>query len=129
MGIDNKRFMSIVPANLKCSICLDVLLMPVTNKSCKHVFCERCITVWIHQNQVGENGNLGTCPLDKKCIDEFELKPANKVQKEIRQLEVKCWNSSRGCNQVMKLDNESEHMRVCIHKPMKMNPKAKRVER
>ncbi|CAG2117580.1 unnamed protein product, partial [Medioppia subpectinata] len=51
-----------------CSICQDIFNTPVTT-SCRHTFCEDCITEWLESNT--------TCPNDRKRLSPRKLSPAS----------------------------------------------------
>ena len=87
---------------LLCPICQEILHEPVQT-SCGHLFCERCL----------KRVQLKNCP---SCRAEFEEEPRRDRfnEREIRNLIVKCQNSSRGCEWEGELGNVESHQNsVC----------------
>ena len=85
-----------------CPICQEILHEPVQT-SCGHLFCGRCLKKVRSKN----------CP---SCRAEFEEEPRRDKfnEREIRNLTVKCQNSSRGCVWVGELGNVESHQNdVC----------------
>ena len=87
---------------LLCSICQEILCEPVQT-SCGHLFCGKCLRRVRSEN----------CP---SCRAEFEEEPRRDKfnEREIRNLIVKCQNSSRGCEWEGELGNVESHQNgVC----------------
>ena len=85
-----------------CSICQEILYEPVQT-SCGHLFCGRCL----------KRAQSKNCP---SCRVEFEEEPRRDKfnEREIRNLIVKCQNSSRGCEWEGELGNVESHQNgVC----------------
>ena len=85
-----------------CSICQEILYEPVQT-SCGHLFCKKCLKRVRSKN----------CP---SCRAEFEEEPRRDKfnEREIRNLIVKCQNSSRGCEWEGELGNVESHQNgVC----------------
>ena len=85
-----------------CPICQEILYEPVQT-SCGHLFCGRCLKKVRSKN----------CP---SCRVEFEEEPRRDKfnEREIRNLKVKCQNSSRGCEWEGELGNVESHQNgVC----------------
>lgn len=45
-------------ADLKCSICQNIYINPISCQNCLNHFCSSCIRTWLHNNP-------GSCPLCK----------------------------------------------------------------
>ena len=85
-----------------CPICQEILCEPVQT-SCGHLFCKKCLKGVQSKN----------CP---SCRAEFEEEPRRDKfnEREIRNLIVKCQNSSRGCEWEGELGNVESHQNgVC----------------
>ena len=85
-----------------CPICQEILYEPVQT-SCGHLFCKKCLKGVQSKN----------CP---SCRAEFEEDPRRDKfhEREIRNLIVKCQNSSRGCEWEGELGNVESHQNdVC----------------
>ena len=85
-----------------CPICQEILYKPVQT-SCGHLFCGRCL----------KRVRLINCP---SCRAEFVREPIEDKfnEREIRNLIVKCQNSSRGCEWEGELGNVESHQNdVC----------------
>ena len=85
-----------------CPICQEIVCEPVQT-SCGHLFCGKCL------KRVGSKN----CP---SCRAEFEEEPRRDRfnEREIRNLIVKCQNSSRGCEWEGELGNVESHQNgVC----------------
>ena len=85
-----------------CPICQEILYEPVQT-SCGHLFCGRCLKGVRSKN----------CP---SCRAEFVREPIEDKfnEREIRNLIVKCQNSSRGCEWEGELGNVESHQNgVC----------------
>ena len=100
---------------LKCPICLE-LVNDAKQTSCGHIFCAGCIKV------------LNQCPV---CRVECQLFADNRTMRQIRNLQVKCLNSKRGCKWQGDLGECDDHMtRKCsfgvIPCPMKCGVRGQR---
>ena len=85
-----------------CPICQEILYEPVQT-SCGHLFCKKCLKGVQSKN----------CP---SCRAEFEEEPRRDKfhEREIRNLIVKCQNSSKGCEWEGELGNVESHQNgVC----------------
>ena len=85
-----------------CPICEEILYEPVQT-SCGHLFCGKCL----------EKVRSKNCP---SCRAEFVREPLEDKfnEREIRNLIVKCQNSSRGCEWEGELGNVESHQNgVC----------------
>ena len=85
-----------------CPICQEILYEPVQT-SCGHLFCGKCL----------KRVQSKKCP---SCRAEFEEEPRRDKfnEREIKNLIVKCQNSSRGCEWEGELGNVESHQNgVC----------------
>jgi len=81
----SKRFANPVAEELKCGICMDVMVTPVTVCGENHVFCETCITEW---------KSHGSCPQCRRPLREFT--PLRLAQNLIHKSHVYCDHHSSG---------------------------------
>ena len=79
---------------LKCPICLE-LVNDAKQTSCGHVFCARCIKI------------LNQCPV---CRVKCQIFADNRTMRQVRNLQVKCLNSKRGCKWQGDLGECDDHM-------------------
>ena len=101
---DNKEysFVNKDVSKFVCAICQQILYEPVQT-SCGHLFCGRCLKRVRSKN----------CP---SCRAKFVREPLEDKfnEREIRNLIVKCQNSSRGCEWEGELGNVESHQNgVC----------------
>ncbi|KAG8516841.1 E3 ubiquitin-protein ligase PDZRN3 [Galemys pyrenaicus] len=109
MGFELDRFEGDVDPDLKCSLCHKVLEDPLTTP-CGHVFCAGCVLPWVVQE--------GCCPA--RCRGRLSAKELNHVlplKRLILKLDIKCAHAARGCGQVVKLQQLSEHLERCDFAP------------
>lgn len=110
-NIRNVKYKSPID-HLCCPICQQPFIHPLTT-ICGHTFCKECIIEFLKvQNQrrrrdedeevVGEDGLIGSCPLDRTPLDSSkvnELFPTPLIISNlVDELEVFCLNMERGCD-------------------------------
>ena len=99
---------------LKCPICLE-LVNDAKQTSCGHIFCAGCIKV------------LNQCPV---CRVKCQIFDDNRTMRQVRHLQVKCWNSEHGCKWQGDLGECDDHMTKCLAKvklcPMKCGVRGQR---
>lgn len=109
MGFELDRFDGDVDPDLKCALCHKVLEDPLTTP-CGHVFCAGCVLPWVVQE--------GSCPA--RCRGRLSAKELNHVlplKRLILKLDIKCAHATRGCSQVVKLQQLPEHLERCDFAP------------
>ena len=84
-----------------CPICQEILFEPVQT-SCGHLFCSECL----------RKNNSETCPFCRNKIEE-EPRRDRFNEREIKNLLVKCQNSSKGCTWEGELGLAEHHLQEC----------------
>ena len=111
-GYEDNRFENTVSQSFHCPICLNVLKEPVMCRRNQHYFCTSCITRHL--------GNSSTCPT---CMEELTvetLTQASRIATDyLSELRICCDYSSRGCREVMLLNNLQRHVAICGFSPVK----------
>ena len=105
-----------LPCPAGCPICLE-LVNDAKQTSCGHIFCAGCIKV------------LNQCPV---CRVKCQIFDDNRTMRQVRHLQVKCWNSEHGCKWQGDLGECDDHMTKCLAKvklcPMKCGVRGQRRE-
>ncbi|XP_037130424.1 RING finger protein 151 isoform X2 [Syngnathus acus] len=105
MGYDLERFVGYVNEGLLCCVCRDVLRRPL-QAPCEHAFCSACISSWLLHHH--------TCPEDRQPLDVGSLKPLYRyMRNDLNRLQIRCVNSSQGCEAVCSLENLHTHEEEC----------------
>lgn len=68
--------------DLKCPICLEPFRIPVCDARCRHIFCDRCLDLWLHQKR--------TCPVCRQYFTEFGPLTDETLLKRLGELTVRC---------------------------------------
>ena len=103
MGFELDRFLEKerIPSELICSICTDILEDPVQTP-CEHNYCSDCINRWLKGQLRGQR----TCPEDRKPLASDELRPANRLTRQLlSSLIVRCKHYSDGCCLMSKFED------------------------
>ena len=111
-GYEDNRFENTVSQSFHCPICLNVLKEPVMCRRNQHYFCTSCITRHL--------GNSSTCPT---CMEELTVETLIRAPRiatdYLSELRICCDYSSRGCREVMLLNNLQRHVAICGFSPVK----------
>ena len=111
-GYEDNRFENTVSQTFHCPICLNVLKEPVMCRRNQHYFCTSCITRHL--------GNSSTCPT---CMEELTVETLTQASRIVTdylsELRICCDYSSRGCREVMLLNNLQRHVAICGFSPVK----------
>lgn len=106
MGYDVERFVGYVNEGLLCCVCRDVLERPL-QAPCEHAYCSSCISSWLLHHH--------TCPEDRLPLDISTLKPLYRyMRNDLSRLQIRCVNSSQGCDTVCSLDTLHTHEDECV---------------
>ena len=110
-GFEENRFENTVSPSFHCPICLNVLKEPVMCRRNQHYFCTSCI--------IRHLGNSPTCPT---CMEELTAETLTQapriVTDYLSELNICCDYSSRGCREVMLLNNLQRHVDICGFSPV-----------
>lgn len=98
-----------IPAELWCSICLQVLRDPNLTSCCGHRFCRECI------NQVNLTGM--PCPLCQSR--DFRVMLDKLFVRKVNSLRVRCPNMKEGCGWCAELGQVDTHLRGCRYAAVK----------
>ncbi|XP_028404579.1 uncharacterized protein LOC114527147 [Dendronephthya gigantea] len=108
-GYPQERFRDPVDKNFFCPICTDVLRDPVQCHN-QHYFCKACIRQHLK--------NARTCPICvEQLTEESLIVPPRIVSDYLNSLIINCDHTERGCQNVMELENLSNHTLVCNFRP------------
>ncbi|XP_014661582.1 PREDICTED: uncharacterized protein LOC106804771 [Priapulus caudatus] len=92
---------------LICGICCCVFENP-TETPCRHVFCKKCISVWLRDQN--------TCPHCRGLVFRCEIKPVVPIiQNMICKLLIKCDNFEKGCKELLRIEVHEAHMKTCLY--------------
>ncbi|XP_037033167.1 TNF receptor-associated factor 5-like [Bradysia coprophila] len=109
MGYEVTRFIHKVDDEFRCAICLDIFQDPVQTE-CEHAFCRECITKSLAINNC--------CPVDRRRIRSNELNAPPRIWLNfLNKLEMKCDFRSKGCKDIVKLENFQQHLNNCQYDP------------
>ncbi|WAR27052.1 RN180-like protein [Mya arenaria] len=87
-----------IPADLTCSVCLDLYYRPCVCLPCRHTFCEHCLRDVCKQKPVYTPCPLcrvliDTCTINNACVERIKQEYANSYEE--RQREVKKMRKSK----------------------------------
>ena len=109
-GYDEKRFVITISRNFLCLICFNVLKNPVLCPKNQHCFCRGCITKHLE--------NSRRCPT---CADELTeetlTEPPRMVKDYLNELNIRCVNHDRGCEEIVQLQHLDQHEDSCGFTP------------
>ena len=92
---------------LNCGICGQVLKDPRATQ-CGHVFCNHCLTTWIH--------NYGICPNRCGEVEVENTRRALHIEKRISGLFIVCSNLHLGCAVQVQLIDKERHEKSCPYR-------------
>ena len=106
-NIDRERIVDgqQVPDEYFCPICQYLLWKPRSCSSCQHLFCQKCIKMWIDNSNSEKK-----CPFRCQAFEERRCPPY--VQSLLSRLTIHCRNASFGCTEVVSYDLLEHHERV-----------------
>ncbi|CAF1327741.1 unnamed protein product [Rotaria sordida] len=110
-GIDRDRIVDehLVPDEYFCPICQYLLWKPRSCSSCQHLFCEKCIQIWI-----GNVNSANRCPFRCEPFEDRRCPPY--VQSMLNRINIHCRNSSFGCDKVLSYNLLEQHENTeCEH--------------
>lgn len=110
MGFDIDRFVNNIDEELRCQVCLGVLQDPLQAIECEHSFCRFCITEWLK--------NSTTCPVDRNQLKVNQLQQIPRIVRNlINHLQIHCEFRSKGCEQIVMLEELDTHKLKCNYNP------------
>ncbi|CAG2175309.1 unnamed protein product, partial [Oppiella nova] len=108
-GFSSERFVNLSEwerNELLCSICQDVVNSPLVAQCCLQTFCRDCIHEWLNVRN--------SCPYDRSTLNTTQLaKPPRILLNILAKLEIRCDFASNGCQEVLKLEELSQHSSKC----------------
>ena len=111
-GYDETRFITCVEEDLHCGICTDILREPKQCQRNEHHFCTSCINRHLETSK--------KCPL---CLEELSVhtakRPSRLLLNRLSPLQIHCDNYTRGCPEIIKLENLATHVSNCGFEPVK----------
>lgn len=111
-GYDETRFLTCVEEDLHCGICTDILREPKQCQRNEHHFCTSCINRHLETSK--------KCPL---CLEELSVhtakRPSRLLLNRLSPLQIHCDNYTRGCPEIIKLENLATHVSNCGFEPVK----------
>jgi len=102
------QFLNPLDSRYECPICLLCQRDPVQTV-CGHRFCKSCIATWLTEGK--------TCPDDNTQLNENDIFPDAIASREISQLDIKCTNYDKGCQETLTIAKLEEHLRNCQFQP------------
>lgn len=106
IGYDRERFVSEIPNDLICSICLGVMNNPVETV-CSHVFCRKCLKQALQRRL--------RCPVDRRPLTMSHVRPLPRIVHNILgALMLRCRFPQ--CDEVVTLEEINKHEAVCDRK-------------
>jgi len=90
---------------LSCSICLNILVKPVSCGVCQANFCECCINRWLDEKLI-----IKSCP--NRCIF-VKAKSPPIVFDLLSELKFTCAHKAKGCEEILGYDQLEKHELSC----------------
>ena len=110
-GYDQERFVTTISKNFICLICFNVLKDPVLCPRNQHCFCRGCITKHLE--------NSRRCPTCADELTEESLTEPNRIVKDyLNELNIRCVNHDRGCEEIVQLQHLDQHEDSCGFTPV-----------
>jgi hypothetical protein len=112
VSLVTKEYMDLAE-ELKCPICLNLVLKPKECKSCSTVFCGNCIDEWCKKksNNLFSSRSSPACPM--KCAVYVESPINKRFLNIINKIKVMCPNTTLGCNEILPYEETMKHVRSC----------------
>ena len=108
-GYDDNRFEIVVSQRFHCSICLLVLKDPVMCKN-QHYYCSQCIRKYLEKSL--------SCPTCLQPLAVDTLLEAPRIVKDyISELNIHCDFDSRGCLEMVQVEDLERHVASCGFSP------------
>lgn len=104
-GYNRRLFVDVIPDDLICALCQDVVRKPLQTKCCGQVYCKVCV------NRLPRvmRGMLG-CP---HCREKLEVFIDKRAENFVNNMKIICVNSKRGCTWMGQLTNLKNHLDNC----------------
>ena len=93
-----------------CGICHEIFVNPVFTQCCQQSFCSECINKWLERKNI--------CPYDRQPLTRNGLsQPPRAFMNLFKNLKIKCNFHSKGCQQLMKINDLENHLLNCDFRP------------
>ncbi|CAB3990539.1 RING finger 151-like isoform X2 [Paramuricea clavata] len=110
LGYEDNRFEIVVSQRFHCPICFLVLKDPVMCKN-EHYYCSSCMKKHLE--------NSSFCPTCLEHLSVDTLRPAPRIVNDyISELNIHCDFYSRGCPEIVQVENLKRHVASCGFSPM-----------
>ena len=110
-GYADERFSHTVSTHFHCGICYNVLKEPVTCQTNEHYFCRACLIEHLK--------NSSTCPTCQQGLSPATITEAPQILRNcLDELNIRCDNSDRGCQEILQLAHLQNHVDVCGFSPV-----------
>ncbi len=104
--MDPSLFIDEVPSYFLCSVCLNVVELPVEHTLCDNNFCSNCLSMLISRRSC--------CPLCRGCLKQSNIRPLHRILKvQYDSLKMKCMHANDGCNASFPLSEKERHENEC----------------
>jgi hypothetical protein len=94
-----------VPKEYFCPICEYLLWNPRSCSSCQHLFCQKCIQMWIEYENNGRK-----CPF--RCEPFEDRRCSSSIECLLSRLNIHCRNCEFGCSEIVCYDQLEYHENV-----------------
>ncbi|CAB4000001.1 RING finger 151-like [Paramuricea clavata] len=110
VGYEDNRFEIVVSQRFHCPICLLVLKDPVMCKN-EHYYCSSCMKKHLE--------NSSFCPTCLEHLSVDTLRPASRIVNDyISELNIHCDFYTRGCPEMVQVENLKRHVASCGFSPV-----------
>lgn len=106
-------FVCSVPDSLVCKVCLCAAKEPQLTGCCGSNVCKSCLVKWKNSKAEEDLTRLVPCPVcGTSSVKTF---PNKLSDREIRRLQVYCFNKANGCEWTGEINDIKKHNENCLH--------------